>query len=61
MAKQISFSASQELIERLANAQAKREKLNPLGSTSRSKYLNYLIKKALDLEEKELEQFGSEI
>ncbi|MFC1486943.1 hypothetical protein ACFLRN_04555 [Thermoproteota archaeon] len=61
MVKQLSFSAESELLKRLANAQSMREKFNPLGSTSRSKYLIYLIKKALEIEEKELEQFGSKI
>jgi hypothetical protein len=53
---QVSISVEPELLERVRRSKSKREKLNPLFSASRSKYLVYLIMKGLEIEEKELEE-----
>lgn len=59
MGTQISFTIEPELLKRLEDAKTKRKKVSPFGPDSRSKYLIYLIEKALEIEEEELEQSGS--
>lgn len=56
MGKQISLTVTPELLKRFNDAKSKREKVNAFGTTSRSKYLTYLVEKGLELEEKELEK-----
>lgn len=56
MGKQLNIYVEPELLKRVLNSKSKRERLSPLGSTSRSKYLVYLIKKGLEIEERELEE-----